>query len=663
MNRPCVISIKCVGPQPGLEADSPVTNYSSEYTDGPEFHSYRFPPFRPYDPGIPGWWSAQACAGAFTCTSQISQEDADDCAAALAYVCVATPPRTPPGDPDNPPVGPELFPNQTQQASFACPDGTLFYWTIPQGTIYSTSTALANAVALALAERRVAQNFICFSALTNQPCLGVEYTDLVIVTGRNQPYTFSIVGGDLPPVLELTDLGGNQAAITGIATISGIYSVTIRATGSNGGFADKTYTISVIGILNPTELPDASVGSAYSEQLNTEGGSPPYTFTLSSGTLPDGLSIDTAGLISGTPTTEETQSFRIAFVDSLGSSCYKDFTLEVIQACWIDNVTPVQPLPIMAATGTGVSTAASGNIVYFERIQYPQLTPDGFILINPDGSGYGSIAGVWVHHVFNGGDIVIGPGNFLDQLNLYGTSDTGSAAMIYQVLGSYKIELWNPSSGSLVTVISVFVGLNNHCVGPNDHLVYEIWDGGANYDIWIWHNSTGHVQMVGSTHQGLTFQSVASNGHAAFAVKDGTAYYKAFFWDGATFSEIYDPGVSVTKISCNANDKVAGLVTTSSFFIWNAVDGLVNIGLPPGAATGNNVWITDSDIVVANANNGTWYYYNGAWGPLTDLLDPLELWSLVANTFAVTHDGYITGRGTQNGTPLQWFWCKLCSPP
>jgi len=335
MNRPCVISIVCRGPQPGLEADSPVTNYSAEYTDGPEFHAYRFPPFRPYDPGLPGWWSAQACAGAFTCTSQISQEDADDCAAALAYICAGTPP-VPPIPPSNPPVGPELFPNQTQQASFTCPDGTLFYWTIPQGTIYSTSTALANAVALALAQQRAAKNRTCFSALTNQPCLELEYTDLVIVSGGMQPYTLSIVGGGLPPGLVLTDLGGNQAAITGTATLSGIYSVTIRATGITGGYADKDYTFSVIGILNPSPLSDGTVSIAYNEQLNVDGGGAPFTFSILSGTLPAGLTLSASGLISGPPTAAVTETLLIQFSDSAGASCRKEFTITI--NCMISTV-------------------------------------------------------------------------------------------------------------------------------------------------------------------------------------------------------------------------------------------------------------------------------------------------------------------------------------
>lgn len=342
VNRPCSRAVVCPGPQPGLEADSPVTNYSSEYNDGVEFVSYPFPPGNPYDPRIPKWW-ADSCVG-IKCVSMVSQQAADDCAAALQWLCVVTPPRDPePPTPciENPelciPTHPEMFQNQTQSASFACPDGTLFYWTVQAGTIYSQSVAQANAVALALAQKRVSENFICFSALTNQPCLDTEYTDIIVVDDGNfQSYTFSVIAGDLPPGLTLTDLGGNQASITGTALFSGTYAATIRATASNGNFADKTYTFSVIGLTNPSQLTEATIGQAYSEQLVVDGGVSPFSYSVVSGVLPSGLTLNSTGLISGTPLDVENASFTIEFSDSNGATCRKAFTLQVI--CLISTV-------------------------------------------------------------------------------------------------------------------------------------------------------------------------------------------------------------------------------------------------------------------------------------------------------------------------------------
>src|SRR6185437_888443 len=68
-----------------------------------------------------------------------------------------------------------------------------------------------------------------------------------------------------------------------------------------------------------TSLPGALVGSAYSTTLAATGGSTPYTWAVTSGTLPAGLSLAAStGVISGTPTTAATSSFTVKVTDSLG---------------------------------------------------------------------------------------------------------------------------------------------------------------------------------------------------------------------------------------------------------------------------------------------------------------------------------------------------------
>lgn len=50
-------------------------------------------------------------------------------------------------------------------------------------------------------------------------------------------------------------------------------------------------------------LPNAQVGVPYSQHLAATGGTAPYTWSITAGSLPPGLSMDSTGLISGTPTT------------------------------------------------------------------------------------------------------------------------------------------------------------------------------------------------------------------------------------------------------------------------------------------------------------------------------------------------------------------------
>lgn len=63
-------------------------------------------------------------------------------------------------------------------------------------------------------------------------------------------------------------------------------------------------------------LPNGTVGTSYSATLSATGGTPPYSWIVSSGSLPSGLTLSANGLVSGTPTTSGTSSFTVQVTDS-----------------------------------------------------------------------------------------------------------------------------------------------------------------------------------------------------------------------------------------------------------------------------------------------------------------------------------------------------------
>src|SRR5271169_2529179 len=69
-------------------------------------------------------------------------------------------------------------------------------------------------------------------------------------------------------------------------------------------------------VISPSALPVAVIGVPYSATLAAVGGLQPFTWSLSSGTLPPGLSISTAGMISGTPTALGSSNFKVQVTDS-----------------------------------------------------------------------------------------------------------------------------------------------------------------------------------------------------------------------------------------------------------------------------------------------------------------------------------------------------------
>src|SRR5437868_5563507 len=68
--------------------------------------------------------------------------------------------------------------------------------------------------------------------------------------------------------------------------------------------------------IGPSSLPSATVGTAYSAIVTASGGLTPYTFAITGGGLPTGLSLNSStGVISGTPTQEGSSSFTVHVTD------------------------------------------------------------------------------------------------------------------------------------------------------------------------------------------------------------------------------------------------------------------------------------------------------------------------------------------------------------
>ena len=131
------------------------------------------------------------------------------------------------------------------------------------------------------------------------------------------PYTYTVSSGSIPTGLTLN---ANTGVLSGTATSYSTYPFTIKATDQNSNDTGyQSYSVLITGtlVLNPPRLSAGIQGSAYSQIITTSGGTGPYTYSILSGTLPNGLSLNnTTGEISGTPTTATTYSFTILATDS-----------------------------------------------------------------------------------------------------------------------------------------------------------------------------------------------------------------------------------------------------------------------------------------------------------------------------------------------------------
>ena len=92
--------------------------------------------------------------------------------------------------------------------------------------------------------------------------------------------------------------------------------------------------------LTPTSLPNATVGAAYDQQFAASGGTAPYGFSTI-GTLPNGLTLDATGRLSGTPTVAGSFAFAVTATDAIGCDGSASTTLVVTTPTTSGGTTPV----------------------------------------------------------------------------------------------------------------------------------------------------------------------------------------------------------------------------------------------------------------------------------------------------------------------------------
>src|SRR5678815_200131 len=77
-----------------------------------------------------------------------------------------------------------------------------------------------------------------------------------------------------------------------------------------------TVTICPTIAVAPTTLPNGQVGTSYLQTFTSTGGTSPYTFSVTAGSLPTGLLLASSGLLSGTPSVAATSNFTVRAVDA-----------------------------------------------------------------------------------------------------------------------------------------------------------------------------------------------------------------------------------------------------------------------------------------------------------------------------------------------------------
>jgi hypothetical protein len=168
------------------------------------------------------------------------------------------------------------------------------------------------------------------SASSLEAVQGLAFSHPLGATGGTPPFVWSIASGALPAGLTLNPSSG---LLAGTPAVAGVASITVRVIDAESRTAEKALTVTVFP--QPVEvvtssLPLAQQGNAFAYQLAAIGGKPPYTWAVTAGALPNGLSVlSRTGMISGIPTAAGSFSFTVDVADSESRTARKGLSVRV----------------------------------------------------------------------------------------------------------------------------------------------------------------------------------------------------------------------------------------------------------------------------------------------------------------------------------------------
>ncbi len=288
----------------------------------------------------------------------------------------------------------------------------------------------------------------------------VAFSQTFTASGGTSPYTWSETG-TLPTGITWS---AATATLSGTPTQAGTFPITIMVTDSTTGtgspFSKSVgYTLAVSAptiTIAPATLPAAVIAVAYSQSVSASGGTGPYTYSVTTGTLPAGLALSPAGALTGTPTAGGSFSFTVTAKDSGNFTGTQNYTLTV-NAPTITLAPPAGALSITTESAYSQTFTASGGTPPYTYTESGTL-PAGLTFANGVLSGTATASGTF-------------PITITAKDSSTGTGPYSSAAIAYTLnVGTTSISItWaNPAAITYSTSLS---GILNATVTYNGNAV------------------------------------------------------------------------------------------------------------------------------------------------------------------------------------------------
>ncbi len=223
-----------------------------------------------------------------------------------------------------------------------------------------------------------------------QAAVGVAYTGSPFRGAGGVPnYIWGLQNGTNADGLSI-NAGTGQ--LTGTPTAGGVFPMVVVVTDASGASVNATFTLNVLGV-STTSLPGATTGSAYSQTLAAVGGTGTLNWAVTGTSQPPpGLTLNSLGQITGTPTASGTFPFVVQVTDSATK-------LSATQALSINVAPPAAITPATLPNGT-VNVPYTSTTLTVPGLAIFQLGSDGWHAAG--GFEFGRVHGHYQRHAHHG---------------------------------------------------------------------------------------------------------------------------------------------------------------------------------------------------------------------------------------------------------------------
>jgi len=264
--------------------------------------------------------------------------------------------------------------NTSPSLTTASPGNTATFTVVPTATtvgIYTATVTVSGG-------NGISEQFnVSFEVYANPPVIqtpatlpigviGLAYNQTLAATGTGT-ITWSATPSDLPDGLSLSSAGVISG--TPLASVAlQVYSIVVTATSAHGTDS-RTFLLEISDTVTPptittTTLPGGAFDVAYSQQLNATG-TGPFTWTVSAGALPGGLTLNSlTGIISGTPNAPGTFNFTVRAEGPSPTSYFDTQALSVV-------IAPPAPTSVNVTATGNATTVQAGTTLQFNANVLP----------------------------------------------------------------------------------------------------------------------------------------------------------------------------------------------------------------------------------------------------------------------------------------------------